>query len=76
MGYTTAVLTKEGKPLPKNFLHHILILNNSKPSVSCDNEPVFFAGAGLEMTETRFPEGYGVTLAKDEHLMSIVALYH
>ena len=76
VGYKTAVFTKEGKPLPKNYLHHILMLNNSKPSVSCDGEPLFFAGAGLEMTETRFPEGYGVKLAKSDHLMSIVAFYH
>jgi hypothetical protein len=76
IGYKTAVFTKEGKPLPKNYLHHILMLNNSKPSVSCDGEPLFFAGAGLEMTETRFPAGYGVKLAKSDHLMSIVAFYH
>ena len=76
VGYKTAVFTKEGKPLPKNYLHHILMLNNDKPSVSCPGEPLFFAGAGLEMTETRFPEGYGVKLAKGEHLMSIVAFYH
>ena len=73
VGYKTAVFTKAGKELPKNYLHHILMLNNDKPSVSCSGEPLFFAGAGLEMTETRFPEGYGVKLAKGEHLMSIVA---
>jgi hypothetical protein len=76
VGYKTAVFTKEGKPLPKNYLHHILMLNNDKPSVSCEGEPLFFAGAGLEMTEARFPAGYGVKLAKGEHLMSIVAFYH
>ena len=76
VGYKTAVFTKEGKPLPKNYLHHILMLNNDKPSVSCEGEPLFFAGAGLEMTEARFPAGFGVKLAKGEHLMSIVAFYH
>ncbi len=76
VGYKTAVFTKDGTPLPKNYLHHILMLNNSKPSVSCAGEPLFFAGAGLEMTETRFPSGYGVKLAKEDHLMSIVAFYH
>src|SRR5215470_5346272 len=76
VGYKSAVFTKDGKPLPKNYLHHILMLNNSKPSVSCEGEPLFFARAGLEMTETRFPEGYGVKLAKGDHLMSIVAFYH
>jgi hypothetical protein len=76
VGYKTSVFTKEGMPLPKNYLHHILMLNNSKPSVSCEGEPLFFAGAGLEMTETRFPTGYGVKLAKNDRLMSIVAFYH
>jgi hypothetical protein len=76
VGYKTAVFTKAGKELPRNYLHHILMLNNDKPSVSCPGEPLFFAGAGLEMTETRFPEGYGVKLAKGDHLMSIVAFYH
>jgi hypothetical protein len=76
VGYKSAVFTKEGKELPRNYLHHILMLNNDKPSVSCPGEPLFFAGAGLEMTEARFPEGYGVKLGQGEHLMSIVAFYH
>ena len=75
-GYKTEVFTKDGKALPQNYLHHILMLNNDKPSVSCDGEPLFFAGAGLEMTEARFPEGYGVKLGKGKHLMSVVAFYH
>lgn len=76
IGYKAEVFTKDGKELPRNYLHHILMLNNSKPSVSCPGEPLFFAGAGLEMTEARFPDGYGVKLAKDDHLMSVVAFYH
>jgi hypothetical protein len=76
IGYKSEVFTKDGQPLPKNYLHHILMLNNDKPSVSCDGEPLFFAGAGLEMTEARFPEGYGVKLGKGQNLMSIVAFYH
>ncbi|ALA57876.1 hypothetical protein [Nitrospira moscoviensis] len=76
VGYKSAVFTKEGKELPRNYLHHILMLNNDKPSVSCPGEPLFFGGAGLEMTEARFPEGYGVKLGKGEHLMSVVAFYH
>ena len=75
-GYKSEVFTQEGKQLPQNFLHHILMLNNDKPSVSCDNEPLFFAGAGLEMTEASFPGGYGVKLEKGTHLMSVVAFYH
>lgn len=76
IGYKSAVFTKAGQELPRNYLHHILMMNNDKPSVSCPGEPLFFAGAGLEMTETHFPDGYGVKLAKGEHLMSIVAFYH
>lgn len=76
IGYKSEVFTKDGQPLPNNYLHHILMLNNDKPSVSCDGEPLFFAGAGLEMTEARFPEGYGVKLGKDQNLMSVVAFYH
>ena len=76
IGYKSAVFTKDGKALPKNYLHHILMLNNDKPSVSCPGEPLFFSGAGLEMTEARFPDGYGVKLAKGQNLMSVVAFYH
>lgn len=76
IGYKSEVFTKDGKALPRNYLHHILMLNNSRPSVSCPGEPLFFGGAGLEMTEARFPDGYGVKLAKDDHLMSVVAFYH
>ncbi len=76
VGYKSAVFTQDGKELPRNYLHHILMLNNDKPSVSCPGEPLFFGGAGLEMTAARFPEGYGVKLSKGEHLMSVVAFYH
>lgn len=76
VGFKSAVFTKEGKELPRNYLHHILMLNNDKPSVSCPGEPLFFGGAGLEMAEARFPEGYGVKLGKNDHLMSVVAFYH
>lgn len=76
IGYKSTVYTKDGKPLPRSYLHHILMLNNDKPSVSCPGEPLFFSGAGLEMTEAKFPEGYGVKLGKGDHLMSVVAFYH
>lgn len=76
VGFKSAVFTKDGKELPRNYLHHILMLNSSKPSVSCPGEPLFFAGAGLEMTEARFPDGYGVKLAKGDRLLSVVAFYH
>ncbi len=74
--YKSAVFTKEGKPLPRQFLHHILLINVSKESVSCQGEPLFFAGAGLEMTEARFPKGYGVKIEKGQKLMAVVAFYH
>jgi hypothetical protein len=64
VGFKSAVFTKDGKPLPKNYLHHILMLNNDKQSVSCPGEPLFFSGAGLEMTEAKLPDGYGVKLGK------------
>jgi hypothetical protein len=76
VGYRSAVFTKDGKILPQNYLHHILMLHTDKESVSCPGEPLFFAGAGLEMTEARFPPGYGVKLEKGKNLMSVVAFYH
>jgi hypothetical protein len=76
VGFKSAVFTKGGKVLPQQYLHHILMMNNDKESVSCPGEPLFFAGAGLEMTEARFPVGYGVKLGKGQKLMSVVAFYH
>lgn len=76
VAYKSNVYTKDGKPLPKQYLHHILMLNMDKESVSCPGEPLFFAGAGLEMTEARFPAGYGVKLEKGKKLMAVVAFYH
>ncbi|MBI4400495.1 MAG: hypothetical protein HY581_02545 [Nitrospirae bacterium] len=76
VGYRSAVFTKDGTPLPRQYLHHILLINLDKESVSCPGEPLFFAGAGLEMSEARFPSGYGVKLAKGQKLMTIAAFYH
>lgn len=76
VGYQSRVFTKDGVDLPRQYLHHILLINQDKDSVSCPGEPLFFAGAGLEMTEARFPAGYGVKLAKDQKLMAIAAFYH
>lgn len=74
--FSSAVFTKDGRPLPNNYLHHILLINTSRESVSCPGEPLFFAGAGLEQVDSRFPPGYGVKLAKDDKLMAVVAFYH
>lgn len=76
VGYRSAVFTKDGAPLPRQYLHHILLINQDKESVSCAGEPLFFAGAGLEMSEARFPTGYGVKIAKGQKLMAIAAFYH
>jgi len=76
VGFRSSVFLKDGTPLPRQYLHHILLINQDKDSVSCPGEPLFFAGAGLEMTEARFPSGYGVKLAKGQKLMAIVAFYH
>ncbi len=76
VGFRSAVFLKDGTPLPRHYLHHILLINQDKDSVSCPGEPLFFAGAGLEMTEARFPSGYGVKLSKGQKLMAIVAFYH
>ena len=73
IGYKSAVFTKEGKPLPQQYLHHILMLNTDKESVSCPGEPLFFAGAGLELTEARFPDGYGVKLEDATPEMAMIA---
>lgn len=76
VGYRSAVFTKDGVALPRQYLHHILLINQDKESVSCANEPLFFAGAGLEMSEARFPAGYGVKIEKGQKLMAIAAFYH
>ncbi|MGQ0554594.1 MAG: hypothetical protein ACT4PN_01430 [Nitrospiraceae bacterium] len=76
IGFKSALSTVDGKELPRNYLHHILMINNTKPSVSCPGEPLFFGGAGLEMSETQFPDGYGVQLSATDKLMTVVAFYH
>jgi hypothetical protein len=76
VGYRSRVFTKDGVDLPRQYLHHILLMNLARESVSCPGEPLFFAGAGLEMSHAQFPVGYGVKLAKGQKLMAIVAFYH
>ena len=75
-GYKTEAFTKEGKELPREYLHHILLLDMDQDSISCPGEPLFFAGAGMEMRETRFPVGHGVKLDHTHKLMALVAFYH
>jgi hypothetical protein len=76
VGFKSALTTVDGKELPRNYLHHILMINNSQPSLTCPGEPLFFGGAGLEMAETQFPDGYGVKLTQSDKLMTVVAFYH
>ncbi len=75
-GYKTEAFTQEGTPLPQEYLHHILLLDMDQESISCPGEPLFFAGAGMEMRETRFPGGHGVKLDHTHKLMALVAFYH
>lgn len=75
-GFKSEVFTKEGKLLPQEYLHHILLLDMNQDSISCPGEPLFFAGAGMEMTETQFPKGYGVKLDQTHKFMTLVAFYH
>jgi hypothetical protein len=75
-GFHSAVFQKDGTPLPRQYLHHILLINQDEESLACPGEPLFFGGAGLEMTEAMFPPGYGVTLGKGQKIMTIVAFYH
>lgn len=76
VGYKSAVFTKDGTPLPRQYLHHILLINLDREGVSCAGEPLFFGGAGMEMVEAKFPAGHGVKLGKDQKIMTIVAFYH
>ena len=75
-GFKSEVFTQEGQILPQEYLHHILLLDMDQKSISCPGEPLFFAGAGMEMTETKFPKGYGVKLDHTHKLMTLVAFYH
>jgi len=75
-GYKAEVFTMEDGPMPKEYLHHLLLLDMDEPSISCPGEPLFMAGAGMEMTDTRFPSGNGVRLDPSHKLMTLVAFYH
>lgn len=76
IGYKSEVFTQAGEQLPNEYLHHILLLDIDQPSISCPGEPLFFAGAGMELRETRLPHGYGVKLDRTHKLMALVAFYH
>ena len=76
IGFKSRIFTKDGKELPGQYLHHILLQNLDEKSLSCPGEPSYFAGAGIEITDAKFPPGYGVPIKKDSPLVAIVAFYH
>jgi len=76
VGYRSRIFTKDGKELPGQYLHHILLQNLEEKSLSCPGEPSYFAGAGIEITDAKFPPGYGVPIKKNSKLVAIVAFYH
>lgn len=76
VGYKSRIFTKDGKDLPGQYLHHILLQNLEEKSLSCPGEPTYFAGAGIEITDAKFPQGYGVPIKKNSKLVAVVAFYH
>jgi len=76
VGFKSRIFTKDGKELPGQYLHHILLQNLEEKSLSCPGEPTYFAGAGIEITDAQFPPGYGVPIKKDSKLVAVVAFYH
>ncbi len=76
VGYKSRIFTKQGKELPGQYLHHILLQNLEEKSLSCPGEPTYFAGAGIEITDATFPPGYGVPIKKDSKLVAVIAFYH
>jgi len=76
VGYKSRIFTKDGKELPGQYLHHILLQNLEEKSLSCPGEPTYFAGAGIEITDAKFPPGYGVPIKKNSKLVAVVAFYH
>ncbi len=75
-GYKARVIGKDGVVLSGPYVHHILMSKLDDPSLACPGELNFFAGTGFEMTEARFPEGYGVKLEKGQKVLAIVDFYH
>lgn len=75
-GFHASLSTADGAPLPRHYLHHLLLIDPAKESPACPGEVYFLAGAGLEMSDARFPDGYGVKLQAADRLMAVVAFYH
>ncbi len=76
IAFRSAVFTKDGKILPRQYLHHISVLNMDRESPYCKGMPYLVAGSGMEMYAARFPEGYGLKLAKGTRLLAVAGFYH
>ncbi|MGH7230971.1 MAG: hypothetical protein ACREJU_06365, partial [Nitrospiraceae bacterium] len=76
IGFQASIFSEDGSALPRYYLHHLLLINTERESLTCPGELYFLAGAGQEMTDARFPQGYGLKLKKGTRLMAIAAFYH
>lgn len=75
VGYQASVGTSDGLPLPKHYLHHVSVLDTTRPSTFCRGAPYLLGGSGVEMTEVRFPPGHGVAVAKGAKLLAVASFY-
>lgn len=76
IGFHANIFKQDGTPLPREYLHHLLLIDSSRKSLSCEGEASFIAGSGMEMVDAHFPEGYGVPLQKATRLIAAIAFYH
>jgi len=76
VGYKSAIFTKDGAPLPHNYLHHLVVMNNNKKSLQCPKQNSYVAISGMEKTRVRFPAGYGVKLGKGDKLGTDLMFNH
>ncbi|WP_447984586.1 hypothetical protein [Nitrospira sp. Nam74] len=74
-GYKATFSTSRGDPLPRKFIHHILLSKVTEANPACPGTLNFFGGLGFELTEATLPSGYGVKLTKGERVMALVALH-
>lgn len=75
VGYRASVGTSDGTPLPRHYLHHVSVLDTTRPSTFCHGAPYLLGGSGVEMTEVRFPPGHGVAVAKGAKLLAVASFY-
>ncbi len=75
VGYQASVGAQDGTPLPKHYLHHVSVLDSTRPSTFCEGAPYLLGGSGVEMTGVRFPPGHGVPVAKGAKLLAGASFY-